>query len=108
MHVGAIVCASGDVLLKIERTKSPAMFRWVGLKTFSQPIAFNEIFHFAYADTGPACNDNAGKLLCQNRVAPGELLRRVSVPGKGCHDETVDTYTGAVVKRRVPCDLTCN
>jgi hypothetical protein len=47
-------------------------------------------------------------IICQRRVDQGRLLIRISYPNGKCFDQTVNTYTGAVVST-VPasCDQRC-
>ncbi|MDO9107220.1 MAG: hypothetical protein Q7U57_19935 [Methylovulum sp.] len=49
-----------------------------------------------------------GTIICQKYLEPGRVLRRVSVPGQGCFDEIVNTYTGAVESTTpVSCNPQC-
>lgn len=111
VQVDATICKSGDVLVKIFSPDGNKFYSWVsinsvmttkssGLNIISQAYAgeVRETIHLALS----------GNVICQRFLNPGRLLRRISVPGQGCFDEVVNTYTGYVESSsRAPCNPQC-
>ena len=114
IEVGAIVCATGDVLLKVASPNASPMFRWVGLKSLSN-ISLLEMMvssahaeNFVVGENIQLASNHVPVLICQRWLKPGTLLRRVSVSNEGCFDEVLNTFTGAILSRvKVPCNPQC-
>lgn len=49
---------------------------------------------------------NGPLVLCQKWLNQSFILRRVSYQGRGCFDETINTYSGQIVKS-VPAPCQC-
>lgn len=50
----------------------------------------------------------AQRIICQRRLRPYILLRRISYPNVGCFDEIVYTLTRKILQRSpAPCDQNC-
>ncbi len=48
------------------------------------------------------------RILCQRRLQPYILLRRLYYPNVGCFDEIINTRTGRILqRRRAPCNRNC-
>ncbi len=110
--VDATICKTGDVLVKIFTVSKGEFYQWVGVDDVVAETSFNTgLISSAYAEdySGSRINlDSDGGVLCQKYQDSGRLLRRVSVPGKGCFDEIVNTYTGRVEsKRPASCNSQC-
>ena len=119
VKVDATICKSGDVLVQIFDPNGKQFYRWVDVdKVISE--ANNGLIASAYAATNEdywrvrnggaiiICQRKGSTIICQKYLEPGRLLRRISVPGRGCFDEIINTYTGKVLSTTpVACDPNC-
>ncbi|WP_141699207.1 hypothetical protein [Candidatus Thiosymbion oneisti] len=119
--VDATICKSGDVLVKIFTPEGDEYYQWVGIDRVITKTAFNVGFiKSAYAGNSDketillastastASTASNARVLCQKYLDSSRILRRVSVPGQGCFDEIINTYTGRVEsKRAAPCNSLC-
>jgi len=113
-EVDATICKSGDVLIKIRTANNEQFFEWVAVEKISRiktaAIHFN-LFNQAMAsqskiNTTSSTSNNGVVVLCQKWIGPNLLLRRVQYQGRGCFDETINTYSGQVVKS-IPAPCNC-
>ena len=110
-QVSAIVCPSGDVLVKVKLPGSEKeISRWVGVQSFEERkrSAANLIMSDAVAAGERIVLAQATSVVCQRWLNNGRLLRRVRDGGGHCFDEVINTYTGAL-ESRLParCDGGC-
>jgi hypothetical protein len=110
-RVGARVCPSGDVLVKVKRATGAESYRWLPLDDGEPPatvaaLSVIGISSAAAADDVAAGADGQTCHHWQNQ-AQGILVRRVRENNQ-CFDETLNTFTGRVIsKTPVPCDAPC-
>lgn len=125
VEVDAIICRSGDVLVRVRAPNNASFYRWVPVDMF--PIKSASAFPWseAYAaDRLPlllaqAQDRPAPVVICQRFLEPGKVLRRVreTAAQRGsrpdgasdrCYDEVINSYNGQVL-RRAParCDARC-
>ena len=116
VEVDATICESGDVFVRITTPNNKNFFEWVSLEEISQPsaivaskVSFN-LFNQAVAsesiiDEQLASTSNRLIVLCKQKWINNKLiLRRVSYPGNGCFDETINTYSRQIVRSvSAPC-----
>lgn len=110
-RVAALVCPSGDVLVKVKRVTGEESYRWVPLEEAkSQGSRLTALIGISTAVAQEVTNPRIRLAqACQHWVdqAKGILVRRVR-EGDKCYDETVNTFTGQVISRKpVPCDAAC-
>lgn len=109
--VDATICKSGDVLVKIFTADRGEYYQWVGVDSVVSKASLDfDLISNAYAESYLVNSVflASNSVLCQKYLDSGRLLRRVSVPGQGCFDEIVNTYTGQVEsKTPAPCDTQC-
>mgnify|MGYP003625765735 CR=1 FL=1 len=115
IKVDAAICESGDVFVRITTPRNENFFEWVSLDNVSKPHALNSakvsfnLFKQAYASQN-AVNDvlqyNGPQVLCQKWLNQNLLMRRVHYQGRGCFDETINTYSGKIIKS-VPAPCNC-
>lgn len=109
--VDATICPSGDVFVRVKAPENKQFYEWVAVDSFfkrttsisliSSAIAAEESNEILIAQFGI-------QVICQRWMDRVMLLRRVAVPGQGCFDEVVNTYSGMVVSQRpAPCDPRC-
>lgn len=111
IQVDATICQSGDVLVKIFPPDGKKFYKWVAVNNvINEQAGIGWLINDAHASSEQehillALN---GTIICQKYLEPGRVLRRVSVPGQGCFDEIVNTYTGAVESTTpVSCNPQC-
>jgi len=110
-RVGARVCPSGDVLVKVKRVTGKPSYRWVPLEEAQSKdsklttlIGISSAVAAENADTRIRLAQACQHWVDQSR---GILVRRVR-EGSQCYDETVNTFTGQVINRKsVQCDASC-
>ena len=110
-QVSAIVCPSGDVLVKVKRPGSASeISRWIGVQSVQERkrSAANLIMSDAIAAGERIVLAQATSVVCQRWLNNGRLLRRVRDGSGHCFDEVINTYTGAL-ESRLParCDGGC-
>jgi len=111
-EIGALVCPSGDVLIKIlSPEKGKPYYRWIGLDTFlnsgsiwgpgiaeGKTLFFNESIILAKSEY----------VLCQRRDSNNNIIRTIKDSEGKCWEETINITTGKVTqRRRVSCDAPC-
>jgi hypothetical protein len=110
-RVGARVCPSGDVLVKVRRATGAESYRWLPLDDMEPSatvaaLPLLGISSAAAAESAPADEDGQACHHWQNQ-AQGILVRRIRENNQ-CFDETLNTFTGRVIsKTPVPCDASC-
>lgn len=111
--IGAIVCPTGDVLVKVDspEEKNP-FYRWIGMDTFleaksifspkeaeGQIISFNQPIILAKSEV----------VLCQKRDKNDYIIRIAKDSRGKCWKEKINPRTGKVIIRRsVSCDSSCD
>ncbi len=114
VRIGALVCPSGDVLLRVKPPdpKAREVARWIGLTEFVGRSQSAWLFGAeAVASEGypQTLVVQAGRtVICQRWIANGLLRMRIRYDTGQCVDEEINTYTGVVVKTvPAPCDPSC-
>ncbi len=102
LQVDATICKSGDVLIRVFGPEEQQFFEWVAVdKMFTpeQSVASFSLFSSAIAKENleHSAQQSGARVLCQRWLDNVLLLRRVEYYGRGCFDETVNTYTGYLV-----------
>ena len=111
VEVDATICKSGDVLVKVFKPNGKQFYRWVAVE--AEIFKANNLFgNIAYAATieecGPVDLAVSRTIICQKYLGNGRMLRRISVPGQGCFDEIINTYTGEIISTRpASCNSDC-
>ena len=110
-RVVALVCPSGDVLVKVKRATGAPSYRWIPLEEAKSREG--QLTALIGISTAVAQEVTTPRIrlaqACQHWVdqAKGILVRRIREGGQ-CYEETVNTFTGQVISRRqVQCDATC-
>lgn len=112
VKVDATICESGDVYITFVDPKGNTTIEWVSIDiSISSKSAALGIINQAVAyevDESIQVYQGGYTVLCQRWIDKRILMRRISIPGSGCFDEHIDTYTGAVVDRQpAQCDSNC-
>jgi hypothetical protein len=111
VEVDAVVCLSGNVLVRIKPPQREVTYKWVPLDVAAKQASEATIVRAALAASDAPKFDlaqNNYRVICQLWIANGLLLRRVQRPNNTCFDETVNTFTGQVVRTvQVPCNPQC-
>jgi hypothetical protein len=118
VRTDSTLCASGDILLHIK--KAPGFedkLHWVSSTTFrlenasaisliQDAIAANWKDNQTLAqDTFLGDNPGTPRVLCQQWLQQGYILRTIQYPTGHCFAETINTYTGEIISRVLtPCD----
>jgi hypothetical protein len=110
-RVGARVCPSGDVLVKVKRVTGAESYRWLPLEDAKPQATVAALIGIstAEADELPATAVPLMEQTCQHwqNQAQGILVRRIRENNQ-CFEETLNTFTGRVVsKTPVACDAPC-
>lgn len=107
LQVDGTICKSGDVLIEIRSPdREGSIYHWVGVeailnrtgtidKLLGSRLSLTSEAHATNVDANAGA-DSDYTVLCQKYLQPGKVLRRISLPNKGCFDQTINTYTGAV------------
>jgi hypothetical protein len=110
-RVVALVCPSGDVLIKVKRATGKPSYRWIPLEEARS--GDSRLSALIGISTAVAQEVTIPRIrvaqACQRWVdqAKGILVRRIREGGQ-CYDETVNTFTGQVISRTpVQCDARC-
>jgi hypothetical protein len=115
VQVDATICKSGDVFIRGQSPEAGAFYEWVSVEQMTSKggsaqasLGFNLINSAHAADNGRIQLAQATTVMCQRWIADGKLLRRISVQGRGCFDEVVNTYSGRVESSTpAACNSTC-
>lgn len=111
-RVGARVCPSGDVLVKVKRATGAETYRWLPLedpKPAATVASLIGISTAAAAEGIPDTRVASSELACHHwqDQSQGVLVRRVHENNQ-CYEETLNTFTGRVIsKRPIPCNAPC-
>lgn len=111
-RVGARVCPSGDVLVKVKRATGAETYRWLPLedpKPTATVASLIGISSAVAAESVPGTQVASAEIACHHwqNQSQGILVRRVHENNQ-CYDETLNTFTGRVIsKTPVPCDAPC-
>jgi hypothetical protein len=106
--VDAVVCQSGNVLVRVKPPEKKTAYKWVPLEVAPERVALNFVGS-AYAQTldrpVPLAQANFF-VLCQQWMGNGMIRRRISNRNAGrCFDEVVNTYNGQVLSTNpAPCN----
>ena len=123
LQVDAVVCQSGNVLVRVKSPNGSTAYRWVPLESVIDRSAGNgfSLISSAHAAGLPAgaapllpllaAGGGGGsnfEVICQQWVGNGMVKRRILDKGSGrCFDEVVNTYTGQVVSSTAAPDCRC-
>jgi hypothetical protein len=108
IQVDAVVCRSGNVLVRVKPPEQKTAYKWVPLDSVAPgKIALN-IVPAAHAQSAAApiiVAQSNFRVLCQNWVANGLIRRRIHDTQRNqCFDEVVNTFSGQVVRANpAPC-----
>jgi hypothetical protein len=99
-EVSAVVCRSGDVLVKITPpgTTQP-LYKWVEYRNFASgaKAAFADLIApsvYASQDNPPMRDISQRRVSCTRFLGSGRLVLKVYRSDGGCNEEVVNTYTG--------------
>ncbi len=107
-NISLLECPDGDTLVVL-----PKGNHWIGAeeiqaKKAGASIMFPEVFAMEGGQKHPFIAQGSKTVICQRWLKNGLLLLRVRYSDGQCFDETINTYTGAVVsKTPAPCDPRC-
>src|SRR5260221_3765894 len=109
IEVDAVVCLSGNVLVRVKPPAKKTAYKWVPLETVDAASELNFLIRNAIAaDSRGALQVAQGNftVLCQQWVGNGLLRRRVhDRTANRCFDEVVNTFSGQVVSwNPAPCN----
>jgi len=115
LQVDAVVCQSGNVLVRVKSPNGDTAYRWVPLDSVVQHAAAGgfSLISSAYAQPLPLLALAAGggsnfEVVCQQWVGNGLVKRRIRDSSTGrCFDEVVNTFTGKVVSSVPAPDCRC-
>jgi hypothetical protein len=111
-QVGALVCPSGDVLVKVHSPleKEP-FYRWIGIDSFIQAKSFfspKEAIGKTFSFDETLYLAQSESVLCQNRVSGDKIIRIVRDSNGNCWKEEINIRTGKVMERKsVSCNSSC-
>lgn len=108
VKVDATICRSGDVLVRYELPMGKGSYKWVEVGGSSSETISSIIGETYFLSVAENNRENlfaqSATVICQRWIDNRRILRRISVPGRGCFDEIVDTYTGNVERQTsAPC-----
>jgi hypothetical protein len=110
IEVDAVICATGDVLVRIKPPGAKPKYKWVPLETVHSQSTGLITPAFA-GGVSPKLHVAQGNfvVICQRFVANGVLRRRVhDRAANRCFDETVNTFNGQVTSvTPAPCSPQC-
>jgi hypothetical protein len=102
VEVGAQVCPTGDVLIRIKPPDGGQKLRWVSVRSLEAFGGFGPARAFA---APPVTVSQASQTVLEQRwLRPGFLKQRVR-EANACFDLVINTYTGSVVGRTA---VACN
>lgn len=122
LQVDAVVCQSGNVLVRVKSPNGSTAYRWVPLESVIDHSASSgfSLISSAYAAGRPAGaaplvpllvaggGGSNFEVVCQQWIGNGMVKRRILDRGSGrCFDEVVNTYTGKVVSSSPAPDCRC-
>lgn len=119
MQVDAVVCQSGNVLVRVKSPNGNTAYRWVPLESVvDQTLGSFGLIGTARAEGLPApaaallpmlvAGGSNFEVICQQWLGNGLVRRRLLDRGSGqCIDEVVNTYTGKVVSSSPAPDCRC-
>ena len=119
MQVDAVVCQSGNVLVRVKSPNGSTAYRWVPLDSvIDQTAGTFGLIGTAHAEGVPAraavlaplllAGGSNFEVICQQWLGNGLVKRRLQDRSSGkCIDEVVNTYTGKVVSSSPAPDCSC-
>lgn len=119
MQVDAVVCQSGNVLVRVKSPNGNTAYRWVPLDSvIDQTAGTFSLISTAQAAGVPAsgaalvpllvAGGSTFEVICQQWLGNGLVKRRLQDRSTGqCIDEVVNTYTGKVVSTSPAPDCRC-
>jgi hypothetical protein len=119
MQVDAVVCQSGNVLVRVKSPNGNTAYRWVPLESVVERTANTfGLIGTAQAEGVPAsaaalvpmlvAGGSNFEVICQQWLGNGLVKRRLLDRGTGrCIDEVVNTFTGKVVSSSPAPDCRC-
>jgi hypothetical protein len=108
IEVDAVVCQSGNVLVRVKPPQQQTAYKWVPLDSVTAKRTALDIVAAAHAQSPPApivVAQSNFRVLCQNWVGNGLIRRRIQDTQRNqCFDEVVNTFNGQVVRSNpAPC-----
>lgn len=101
VQVDAVVCRSGNVLVRVKPPEASTAYKWVPLDSVVRMAGGFSLIGSAHAQTAAPASPAAGanfEVKCQEWVGNGLIRRRILDRASGrCFDEVVNTFTGKVV-----------
>lgn len=114
LQVDAVVCQSGNVLVRVKSPNGDTAYRWVPLESVvtltSGGFSFISSAHAQALPLLALASGGGGNIevVCQQWVGNGLVKRRILDRGTGrCFDEVVNTFTGKVVSSVPAPDCRC-
>lgn len=113
LQVDAVVCQSGNVLVRVKSPNGDTAYRWVPLDSVVTLAAGGfSLISSAHAQPLPllalASGGGSLEVVCQQWVGNGLVKRRMRDSSTGrCFDEVVNTFTGKVVSSTPAPDCRC-
>ncbi len=104
VEVDAIICRSGDVLVRVRAPNNASFYRWVPVDMF--PIKSASAFRWSEAFAGDrlplllaqAQDRPAPVVICQRFLEPGKVLRRCARPPRSAAAGLTAPPTGATTR----------
>jgi hypothetical protein len=108
VEVDAVVCQSGNVLVRVKPPDNKTKYRWVPLETPAQQRTAASLISTAHARSLRVVGEIAQGnfvVICQQWLGNGMIRRRIQdINGRRCFDEVVNTFNGQVVSTTAaPC-----
>lgn len=114
LQVDAVVCQSGNVLVRVKSPNGDTAYRWVPLDSVVTLAASSfSLISSAHAQPLPllavaSVGGSSFEVICQQWVGNGLVKRRIRDNASGrCFDEVVNTFSGKVVSSTPAPDCRC-
>lgn len=111
-QVGALVCPSGDVLVKVySPLEKKPFYRWIGINSFIQAKSFfspKEAIGKTFSFDETLYLAKSESVLCQKRALGDRIIRIFRDTNGNCWKEEINIRTGKVIERKsVSCNSSC-
>ncbi|WP_374569095.1 hypothetical protein [Ideonella sp.] len=114
LQVDAVVCQSGNVLVRVKSPNGDTAYRWVPQDSVVTLASGGfSLINSAYAQPLPllalaSASGGSFEVICQQWVGNGLVKRRIRDNASGrCFDEVVNTFSGKVVSSTPAPDCRC-
>jgi len=107
-NISLLECPDGDLLVVLPKGLHWIEAEEIQVKKAEASMMFREAFASNWGMDHQLVVQGSRTVICQKWLRDGVLLLRVRYSDGQCFDETINTYTGAVINRvPAPCEPNC-